>query len=94
MRAGSLTLERVSDALPAYPIFPYIYRADRVIGPENAAPLGTTPWWLTSHLPLFAHHVAFFEKRFLADIGLRLRGQAPLSTLPPSSIPIDPGKPG
>ena len=68
--------------------------ADRIIGPENAAPLGTKPWWLTSHLPLFAHHVAFFEKRFLADIGPRLRGQAPLSKMPPPPIPIDPGKSG
>lgn len=72
-----------------YEVFPYVSLYDSVIGAANAAPFGQTPWWI-AHGPMRIDHAAgTLDSRFHADIALRLRGEAPLSTRPPSPIPIE-----
>jgi hypothetical protein len=76
-----------SSADPPYPIYPYVRLGDEIIGYENAAPPGQTAWWVST--PWFSqpHLYAFDDPRIIADILLRLRGQTPLTTDPPSPFP-------
>jgi hypothetical protein len=92
MRTGSWVYRRIEAATPSwddlYPIYSYVRLNDDQVGPENAAVPGATPWWLSAPAwPRPTHHASFLDHRILADIALRLRGEAPLSHDPPTPLP-------
>lgn len=80
MRPGSDTLARLDDALPdaRYELVCYAQLNDWIVGARNAAPPGREPIWTGGTL-LFSHTFSKFNRRILADIALRLRGEAPLA---------------
>lgn len=89
MRKGSPFLARLDVALPAcgYEIIPYVRLDDAVVGIENAAPPGQTPWWVQNQPLQFSHLNSFREERFLADISRRLRGERHYTTSPAAPLP-------
>lgn len=91
MRAGSEFLTALNRCEEEdYELVAYVRLGDDVIGPENAAPQGQTPYWLPN-LPLqTAHAGAMRDPRILADIARRLRGEEPFTHGPPAPLP-EPG---
>lgn len=90
MRAGSDFLRRLDlaiDAGAAYPIVPYVRLGDAMVGAENAALHGQTPWWLANRTLQPAHLGAHTDPRILADIARRLRGETPFTTEPRTPLP-------
>ena len=85
MRADSEFLAELDEALPEaeYELYSYARLGDWIVGVENAAPPGLTAWWVPSPPLSFAHLGAANDPRILADIALRLRGEAALTTAPP-----------
>jgi pimeloyl-ACP methyl ester carboxylesterase len=68
-------------------LFCYARLGDGVVGEENAAPPGRTPWWV-ANIPLHSSHLhADSDPRILADIALRLRDETPFTTDPPAPLP-------
>jgi len=86
MRADSDFLAALNEALADadYELFCYTRLGDWIVGVENAAPPGQTAWWVPSPPMSFAHLGAATDARILADIARRLRGEAPLTTEPPT----------
>lgn len=86
MRADSDFLAALNEALADadYELFCYTRLGDWIVGVENAAPPGRTAWWVPSPPMSFAHLGAATDARILADIARRLRGEAPLTTEPPT----------
>ncbi len=95
MRTGSW-LYAATNAPPAdwddlYAIYSYVRLRDDMVGSANAAVPGATPWWVSGPpRPRSSHHAAFLDRRILADVAARLRGDPPLSTEPPTPIPPEP----
>jgi pimeloyl-ACP methyl ester carboxylesterase len=83
VRPGSEALRRLDAALPEapYELFCYGQLNDLVVGARNTAPPGHDPFW-TDGPPLVSHLLSGSNRRFLADIALRLRGEPPLAGLP------------
>ena len=71
---------RLDDALPGagYELVCYAHTNDAIVGARNTAPPGVEPIWTQGTL-VFSHSTARFDRRILADIALRLRGEKPLS---------------
>jgi len=90
MRKGSPFLARLDAALPTagYELFPYVRLDDAVVGIENAAPPGRTPWWVQNQPLQFSHLNSFREERFLADISRRLRGEDHYTIEPAAPLPV------
>jgi hypothetical protein len=65
----------------------YVRLGDDVVGAENAAPAGATPWWLPNPAFEHAHIAGTLDNRFWADIARRLRGEPAYATVPPAPIP-------
>ena len=86
MRADSDFLAALNEAFADadYELFCYTRLGDWIVGVENAAPPGQTAWWVPSPPMSFAHLGAATDARILADIARRLRGEAPLTTEPPT----------
>jgi hypothetical protein len=60
---------------------------DIIVGAPNAAPEGLTPRWLPGE-PLQDSHIgAMLDKRIIADVARRLRGEQPLTSDPPQPLP-------
>lgn len=80
MRPGAAYLHRLDEALPAceYELVCYAHTNDRIVGAGNTAPPGHEPIW-TQGTILFSHLTTRMDRRILADIALRLRGETPLS---------------
>lgn len=91
MRPGSTFLRRLDNVPRDYEIIPYVRIGDAIVGSENAAPPGETPWWVESKVKGGAvpHGLAFKDARILADIASRLRGKPPLTTPPPAPLPAE-----
>ncbi|MCH8164791.1 MAG: hypothetical protein IH889_04210 [Planctomycetes bacterium] len=91
MRADSAFLGGLDTDLPGaeYELYPYVRLGDMIVGQENAAPVGQTPWWVPNAPFAFAHLWAGSDRRILADIARRLRGEAPFATHPPAALPVD-----
>jgi pimeloyl-ACP methyl ester carboxylesterase len=70
-----------------YEILPYVRLGDDVIGVENAAPPGTSPWWLPNPAFEHAHIGGTLDVRFRADIARRLRGEPAYTEPPPAPLP-------
>ncbi len=88
MRQGSEFLQGLDELLPEadYELYSYVRLGDTIVGPENAAPPGHGAWWVPTPAFSFAHLNAASDPRILADIMLRLRGEAPIATTPPAPL--------
>ncbi|MHC5003469.1 MAG: lipase family alpha/beta hydrolase [Planctomycetota bacterium] len=89
MRSGSSFLRQLDEfeADAEYEIYPYARLGDCVVGPENAAPPGTNPWWVANPPFSFAHLWASNDPRIVADIARRLRSEAPYALRPAAALP-------
>jgi pimeloyl-ACP methyl ester carboxylesterase len=87
MRAGSALLRRLNASEPGYEIYCYTRLHDRTVGEHLASPAGRDPWWLDASPVVGAHLGAAMDKRILADIARRLRGEEPFTTTPPAPVP-------
>ena len=90
MKPGSTFLADLDDATLGethdLTIVPYATLRDSWVGASNAAPVGQEPIWVPGRLVL-SHHLISLDKRILADLGRRLRGEEPLAK--PSAPPRD-----
>lgn len=89
MRPGSAFLAKLDETLahdggPA--IVPYATLRDTWVGASHSAPTGQDPIWVPGRLVL-SHHLISLDRRILADLGRRLRGEEPLAA--PSPPPHD-----
>ena len=91
MRTDSWVVRATNAPLPAadlYSVFSYVRLHDDQVGTANAAVPGVTPWWVSAPpWPRPTHHGSFLDRRILADVAARLRGEPPLSSDPPAPIP-------
>jgi len=92
MRTGSWLYQRIAAEPPGfddvYAVYSYVRLADDQVGQANAALPGRTAWWVSAPpWPWPTHHASFLDRRILADIARRLRGEPPLSHDPPAPFP-------
>ncbi len=89
MRAGSAFLDELEpDHFESeYEIYPYTRLGDGVVGVENAAPTGQSPWWVPNIPGSFSHLFVMNDPRLLADIARRLRGESPFTSRPATAPP-------
>ena len=91
MRTGSSVVRATNAPLPTadlYSVFSYARLHDDQVGTANAAVPGVIPWWVSAPpWPRPTHHGSFLDRRILADVAARLRGEEPLSRDPPAPIP-------
>jgi pimeloyl-ACP methyl ester carboxylesterase len=87
MRPGSPMLVALNARPPGYAIVAYARLNDKPVGVRNEAVAGCPLWWVAT--PPFSnpHTGAVDDPRILADIARRLRGEMPLTTLPPALLP-------
>jgi hypothetical protein len=87
MRPGSAMLNRLNCRVPSYPVIAYVRLGDKPIGEPNARVPGNPMWWVAT-LPFSNPHAdAVQDPRILADIARRLRGEMPLTAMPPAPLP-------
>lgn len=79
MRPGSALLAELDRALSdrSYEMVPYAVLRDGWVGARHAAPVGQDPIWVPGRW-VMSHHLVSFNRRILADLGRRLRGEEPL----------------
>jgi hypothetical protein len=89
MREGSDFLKKLDDnlALADYPVIPYVRMADTIVGAQNAAPRGQTPWWLPAKPWSRSHSDAYRDPRLIAELARRLRNEKPYTTDPATAVP-------
>lgn len=89
MAPGSAFLKRLDAALPTadYELVCYVRLGDRLVGTANCAPPGMVAFWVPDPPLEPAHVLAFHDRRLLADIARRLRGEAPFTIPPPAPYP-------
>ncbi|MEL7087849.1 MAG: hypothetical protein AAGL98_05310, partial [Planctomycetota bacterium] len=70
-----------------YTLIPYTRLGDPIVGEENTAPPGVTPWWV--HTPPLhrSHQEAYLDPRICADLLRRLRGETPYTSAPATALP-------
>lgn len=80
MRAGSAFLNNLNARFDGaeYELVPYARLNDRWVGATNAAPPGREPIWVPGP-PVMSHQTITGDRRILADLARRLRGEAPLA---------------
>ncbi len=91
MQPGSETqkyLDQV-DPNPPYEIVSYVHLGDEMVGQENAAIAGRTPYWLPNipYNPVWPHEQIMLDGRVYADIARRVRGEKPFTISPPAPFP-------
>lgn len=89
MRENSACMHKLDAALVncGYELVPYVRLGDAIVGEENAAPKGSTPWWVQNQPLEFAHLNSFRDERIMADISRRLRGELPYTISPAAPLP-------
>lgn len=92
MRPGSAFLCRLDDPMCQTPetgfeLVPYGRLNDFIVGTENTAPPGRTPWWVDTPVFQAAHLMGHSDPRILADIARRIRGEEPFTQDPPAPLP-------
>ena len=89
MMPGSEFLQYLSrfDAQASYRLVAYVHLDDEIVGDTHAAPAGQNVYWLANDAPFFPHLGAMLDRRILADIARRLRGEAPFTLSPPAPLP-------
>lgn len=75
------------DAEATYQLYPYVRLHDEIVGEQHAAPPDRDPLWLPNPPLTLSHAGAMADDRILADIGLRLRNETPLSHEPATPLP-------
>ncbi|QQE13150.1 hypothetical protein JD969_06720 [Planctomycetota bacterium] len=70
-----------------YDVVAYTRLQDMIVGEENAAPEGVDLWWVDNRPFQTAHGNSGTDRRFLADIAKRLRGEPPLAIGDPAPFP-------
>ena len=88
MGKDSTFIRMMNEIEHPYPIIPYVMLGDSVVGPENAAPKGQTVRWVDCPWLSLPHVGVVSDKRVLADIFRRLRGETPFTTDPPAPLPV------
>ncbi len=80
-----------ADPNPAYEIYSYVHLGDEMVGVENAAIPGRTPYWLPNipYNPIWPHEQIMLDDRVYADITRRLFGETPYTLTPPAPLPKD-----
>ncbi len=86
LRAGSEFLRHLNSTPRSYELVAYARLGDLVVGEENTAPPGEVPWWVPRR-GLGAHMGAARDPRIVADIGLRLRDESPMTREPAAALP-------
>ncbi len=81
--AGSTMLRRLDALLPdaPYELVCYALLRDWLVGATRAAPPGRAPLWLdveTTFSWYLSHYAISHDRRVLADVALRLRGETPI----------------
>ena len=95
MRADSRFLRRLGaaestdDMAPAYRVLPYVRLGDSIVGAQNSAPHGMTPYWVPGEMFQDSHIMAMLDARIIADVARRLRGEEPFAQDPPQPLPSD-----
>jgi pimeloyl-ACP methyl ester carboxylesterase len=89
MRAGSPFLCRLDDpnCTTGFELIPYGRLNDAIVGAENTAPPGRTPWWVDTPALQPSHLFGHSDPRILADIARRIRGEEPFTHDPPAPLP-------
>lgn len=89
MSPGSSFIEQINRSANRsdYPIIPYVWTNDNIVGAGNAAPPGMTPWWLPPTILQAPHTGPMNDPRVIADIARRLRGEKPYTVEPPAPLP-------
>lgn len=89
MQAGSAFLECLDAGLADadYELVPYARLDDWIVGPENTAPPGVTPHWVSARPFEMAHTQAASDARIRADVLRRLRNETPFTTGAPAPLP-------
>lgn len=87
MRPGSAMLMRLNSEPPPYPVVSYVRLGDKPVGEHNAQVPGNSMWWVPTPPLSNPHANASDDPRILADISRRLRGEMPLTSLPPAPLP-------
>lgn len=87
MNQTSDFLEHLRCEKRPYAMVCYARLDDATVGEEFAAPAGEALWWVPTPNGEYSHMHAFTDRRILADIARRLRGEAPFSTLPAAPLP-------
>jgi len=79
MRPGSEFLARLDGGLQGatYQIVPYAVRRDGWVGERRTTPPGMAPIWVPGRI-WCGHLLVWSDRRILADVGRRLRGEEPL----------------
>jgi hypothetical protein len=65
----------------------YVRRDDRITGPARAARPGDNAWWVDTPALQWPHADVYRDKRILADIARRLRGEPAHAADPPAPLP-------
>jgi pimeloyl-ACP methyl ester carboxylesterase len=87
MRTGSDFLSKLDACGCGAQIVPYVRLDDSIVGVENSAPTGMTPWWVATPPMQASHLLAHTDPRILADIARRLRGEEPFTHEPAAPLP-------
>jgi hypothetical protein len=85
--APFIAMIRDSESEIDYQIVSYTFLDDEIVGEENTAPSGQTPYWLDKPNIAVAHVAVFSDDRIFADMVRRLRDEAPLTREPPTPLP-------
>jgi hypothetical protein len=80
-----------ADPDPKYEIYSYVHLGDEMVGQENAALPGRTPYWLPNipFVLILPHPQIMLDDRVYADIIRRLRGETPYTLPTPAPFPKD-----
>lgn len=87
MRPGSAMLMRLNSRPPPYSVISYVRLGDKPIGERNAQVPGNPMWWVATVPFTNPHANAVDDPRILADICRHLRGEMPLTAMPPAPLP-------
>jgi hypothetical protein len=87
MRKGSDFLSHLEGNVRDFDLIPYARLGDWIVGAENTAPAGMTPWWVDTPAFEASHLQAHTDARILADIARRLRGEEPFTHNPAAPLP-------
>lgn len=87
MRKDSEFLAQMERTERGYELVPYGRLGDRIVGAENTAPSGMTPWWVKTPTLQLSHIDCYRDTRIVADIARRLRGEPGYTVSPPAPLP-------